>query len=86
MGGAWEADSGWPGDYQGGRRAPGVMLPACPSSLATGPSPHATSSEPPSLRVISLTSQLCSLTSQNSRGELSPEGIKSGLLGTKPHT
>lgn len=41
---------------------------------------------PPSLGVSSLTSQLHSLTSQNSRGELSPKGNKSGLFGTKPHT
>lgn len=41
---------------------------------------------PPSLRVSSLTSQLCSLTSQNSRGELSPGGNKSGLFGITPHT
>lgn len=90
MGEAQEADYGWPGDGQGGRRArsgaslPGPM-PACLARLTTGPAPHATSSHRPA-QASGLTSQLCSLTSQDSRGELSPEGIKSGLFGTKPHT
>lgn len=64
--------------------------PAWPDASLPGPTdhrpaPHATSSHRPA-QASGLTSQLCSLTSQDSRGELSPEGIKSGLFGTKPHT
>ena len=61
-----------------------VPVPACPAL------PQAPPLTPPAptalLRASGLTSQLRSLTSQDSRGELSPEEIKSGLFGTKPHT
>lgn len=66
------------------REKSSVLVPACLARLTAGPAPHATSSHRPA-QASGLTSQLCSLTSQDSRGELSPEGIKSGLWHQTTH-